>query len=80
MEEDLICARDRRIEEKLSNIFKKLISNLIEGSEMTKKKKKESWKEKRRQAAIKHQKALEAERLKREREPKKAKDGPKGKL
>jgi thiol-disulfide isomerase/thioredoxin len=40
---------------------------------MTKKKKKESWKEKRRQAAIKHQKALEAERLKREREPKKSK-------
>jgi peptidylprolyl isomerase len=38
-----------------------------------KKKKKESWKEKRRQAAIKHQKALEAERLKREREPKKSK-------
>ncbi len=40
---------------------------------MTKKKKKESWKEKRRQAAIKHQKALEAERLKREREPEKSK-------
>jgi len=40
---------------------------------MTKKKKKESWKEKRRQAAIKHQKALEAERLRREREPKKSK-------
>jgi len=38
-----------------------------------KKKKKESWKEKRRQAAIKHQKALEAERLRREREPKKSK-------
>jgi thiol-disulfide isomerase/thioredoxin len=38
-----------------------------------KKKKKESWKEKRRQAAIKHQKALEAERLKREREPPKSK-------
>jgi peptidylprolyl isomerase len=38
-----------------------------------KKKKKESWKEKRRQAAIKHQKALEAERLKRERQPKKSK-------
>jgi len=38
---------------------------------MTKKKKKESWKEKRRQAAIKHQKALEAERLRRERQPKK---------
>ena len=40
---------------------------------MTKKKKKESWKEKRRRAAIKHQKALEAERLRREREPKKSK-------
>jgi len=40
---------------------------------MTKKKKKESWKEKRRRATIKHQKALEAERLKREREPKKNK-------
>jgi len=61
------------VEEKSSNIFKKLISNLIEGVEMTKKKKKESWKERRRRAAIKHQKALEAERLKREREPKKSK-------
>ena len=40
---------------------------------MTKKKKKESWKERRRRAAIKHQKALEAERLRREREPKKRK-------
>jgi thiol-disulfide isomerase/thioredoxin len=40
---------------------------------MTKKKKKESWKEKRRQAALKHQKALEAERLRREREPRKRK-------
>jgi len=40
---------------------------------MTKKKKKESWKEKRRRAAIKRQKALEAERLRREREPKKSK-------
>lgn len=41
---------------------------------MTKEKKKwESWKEKRRQAALKHQKALEAERLRREREPKKRK-------
>jgi peroxiredoxin len=47
---------------------------------MTKKKKKESWKEKRRQAAIKHQKALEAERLKREREPKKRKGWSKGKI
>jgi hypothetical protein len=41
-----------------------------------KKKKKESWKEKRRQAALKHQKALEAERLRREREPKKSKGWP----
>jgi thiol-disulfide isomerase/thioredoxin len=40
---------------------------------MAKKKKKESWKEKRRQAALKHQKALEAERLRREREPRKRK-------
>ena len=40
---------------------------------MTKKKKKESWKEKRRRATIKHQKALEAERLRREREPQKSK-------
>jgi peroxiredoxin len=47
---------------------------------MTKKKKKKSWKEKRRQAAIKHQKALEAERLKREREPKKSKGWSKGKI
>lgn len=73
IDQDLICARDCRVEEKSSNIFKKLISNLIEGAEMTKKKKKESWKEKRRQAAIKHQKALEAERLRREKEPKKNK-------
>jgi len=47
---------------------------------MTKKKKKESWKEKRRQAAIKHQKALEAERLKREREPKKSKGWSRSKV
>jgi len=40
---------------------------------MTKKKKKESWKEKRRRAALRHQKALEAERVRREREPKKSK-------
>jgi len=38
-----------------------------------KKKKKESWKEKRRRAAIKHQKALEAERVRKERQPKKSK-------
>lgn len=47
---------------------------------MTKKKKKESWKEKRRRAAIKRRKALEAERLKREREPKKSKGWSKGKI
>jgi len=47
---------------------------------MTKKKKKESWKEKRRRAAKKHQKALEAERLKREREPKKSKGWSRSKL
>jgi thiol-disulfide isomerase/thioredoxin len=45
-----------------------------------KKKKKESWKEKRRRATIKHQKALEAERSKREREPKKSKGWPRSKL
>jgi peroxiredoxin len=44
------------------------------------KKKKESWKEKRRKAAIKHQKAAEAERLRREREPKKSKGWPKGRI
>ena len=40
---------------------------------MTKKKKKESWKKKRHQAALKHQKALEAERLRKEGEPRKTK-------
>ena len=45
-----------------------------------KKKKKESWKEKRRQAAIKHQKALEAERLRKEKEPKKGKGWPRSKV
>jgi cytochrome c biogenesis protein CcmG/thiol:disulfide interchange protein DsbE len=45
-----------------------------------KKKKKESWKEKRRQAAIKHQKALEAERLRRQREPKKSKGWTRSKV
>ena len=45
-----------------------------------KKKKKESWKEKRRQAAIKHQKALEAERSRREREPKKSKGWTRSKV
>jgi len=48
---------------------------------MTKKKrkKKESWKERRRRAALKQQKALEMERLKRERQPKKGKGWTKGK-
>jgi peptidylprolyl isomerase len=41
--------------------------------EMARKKKRESGKERRRRAALKHQKALEAERLRREREPKKGK-------
>ena len=45
-----------------------------------KKKKKESWKEKRRRAAAKHQKTLEAERLRREREPKKSKGWSRNKL
>jgi len=40
---------------------------------MTKEKKKESWKKKRRQAALKHQKAIEVERLRREREPRRRK-------
>jgi len=40
---------------------------------VTKKKKKKSWKEKRQQSAIKHQKALEAERVRRERKPRKSK-------
>jgi len=39
-----------------------------------KKKKKESWKERQRRISIKHQRALEAERIRRERTPKK-KDG-----
>lgn len=46
---------------------------------MTKKKKKESWKERRRRAAVKHQKALEAERLRRERQPKKSRGWPRSK-
>jgi len=45
-----------------------------------KKKKKESWKEKRRRAVLKQQKTLEAERLKREREPKKSKGWSRSKL
>jgi len=47
---------------------------------MTKKKKKESWKERRQRVALKHQKAAEAERLRRETEPKKIKGWPKGKI
>jgi len=43
-------------------------------------KKKESWKEKRRRAVLKHQKALEAECSRRERQPKKSKGWSKGKL
>ena len=38
-----------------------------------KKKKKERWKEKRRRAALRQQKALEAEQLRRERQPEKSK-------
>jgi peroxiredoxin len=44
------------------------------------KKKKESWKEKRRKTTLKHQKAAEAERLRREREPRKSKGWSKGKI
>jgi peroxiredoxin len=47
---------------------------------MAKKKKKESSKEKRRKAAIKQQKALKTERLRRERELRKSKGWPKGKI
>jgi thiol-disulfide isomerase/thioredoxin len=50
-----------------------LLLKWVEGAEMPKKKKKESWKEKRQRAALKQQKALEAERLRREAEPKKDK-------
>lgn len=39
---------------------------------MTKKKKKESWKEKRRRSALRRQRDLEAERVRRERQPKKS--------
>jgi len=38
-------------------------------------KKKDSWKEKRRRAALKRERALEAERIRREREPKKKRKG-----
>jgi len=45
------------------------------------KKKKESWKEKRRRAELKRERALEAERIRREREPKKRQKGwPRGKV
>jgi thiol-disulfide isomerase/thioredoxin len=47
---------------------------------MPKKKKKESLKEKRSRAALKRQKALDAERLRREREPKKSRGWSTGKL
>jgi len=47
---------------------------------MTQKKKKESWEEKRRRAALKHQKTLEAERLRREREPRKRKGWSRNKV
>jgi peroxiredoxin len=47
---------------------------------MTKKKKKESWKERRHRATLKHQKAAEVERLKKERESKKSKGLSKGKI
>jgi len=47
---------------------------------MTRKKKRESWKERRRRVALKHQKALEAERLRRERQPKKSKGWPRSKV
>jgi thiol-disulfide isomerase/thioredoxin len=47
---------------------------------MPKKKKKESWKEQRRRAALKRQKALEAERLRREAEPKKDKGWSRSKV
>jgi thiol-disulfide isomerase/thioredoxin len=52
----------------------------MEGAEMPKKNKKESLKEQRRRAALKHQKALEAERLRRQREPKKDKGWPRSKV
>ena len=45
-----------------------------------KKKKKESWKERQRRISIKHQRALEAERIKRERTPKKKTGWTKGKI
>jgi thiol-disulfide isomerase/thioredoxin len=47
---------------------------------MTKEKKKEGWKERRKRAAMKHQKRLEAERLRRERESRKSKGWPRNKV
>lgn len=48
---------------------------------MTKKrKKKESWKERRRRAALKYQRALEAERLRRERQSKRSKEWSRSKV
>ncbi len=48
---------------------------------MTKrKKKKESWKEKRRQASLKRQKVLEAKQVRRERQPKRSKGWPRSKV
>jgi thiol-disulfide isomerase/thioredoxin len=47
---------------------------------MAKKKKKESWKERRQRVALKRQKVAEAERLRRETEPKKSKGWSKGKV
>jgi cytochrome oxidase Cu insertion factor (SCO1/SenC/PrrC family) len=53
---------------------------LLEGVRLPKKKKKGSLKEKRRKVALKRQRSLEAERLRREREPKKSKGLPKAKI
>jgi len=47
---------------------------------MTRKKKKESWKVRRHRATLRHQKALEADQLRREREPKKSKGWSRSKL
>jgi len=47
---------------------------------MAKKKKKESWKKRRQRATLRQQKTAETERLRREREPKKSRGWPKGKI
>jgi thiol-disulfide isomerase/thioredoxin len=47
---------------------------------MTKKKKKESWKERKQRAAMKYQKALEAERLRTENRPRKSKGWSRSKV